>query len=116
MSLIILRVVVAALVAAMLAVRSRQASGPQRRRAFSLGAVAFGLISLSNLLGLLGVGGWPAYLVTLGGVAVMLASLVTLVFAYRAGEFAGHMDRARAIVGEERRKQDEAARAREPRS
>lgn len=115
MSLLIIRVFGAALVALALAAQARKAPGPQRRRAFALGAAAFALIALGNLLSALAVAPFLAGVPTIVGMATMFGSLLTLFFAYRAGEFDAQMQRAREMVSDERRKQDEAARARETR-
>jgi lipopolysaccharide export LptBFGC system permease protein LptF len=115
MSLLSIRVIAAIVIVVALAVQARRAAGRLRRRAFATGAVAFGLFGVGNLLGLLGADGWLIYLPTIAGLVALAASLATLISAYRAGEFAPQIERAREIVGDERRKQDEAARARETR-
>lgn len=119
MSLAIVRVLAALLCAALLAAQSRGASG-RRRRAFDLGALAFGLFGVGNLLAAFNLAPWLILLLSLAGVGLVIASLATLFLAYRAGELNPQISRARDLMGDERRRLEELRRreaeARERRS
>lgn len=110
MSVLSIRVIAAVLVVVALAWQARRASGERRRRAFATGALAFALIGVGNLLALLGASGWPIYLPTLAGLAALVASLITLFAAYRAGELTQPLERARDRLLDERRRHEEPAR------
>lgn len=109
---IFFRILAAALIVVILAFQARRAGGAKRRRAFGLGAAAFTLIGIGNLLGLY-AGGW-ALLPTLAGSGLIVASLFTLFDAYRSGELNAEMRQARERLLAERRSAEEAvARRRE---
>lgn len=96
------RLVIAVLATLLLARHAAQATqNSWRRRAFSCGAVGFGLLALGNLLAILGVVGPLMLLVSLG-VALLLVSLASLFLAYRAGEMRDQLRKASDMVAKER--------------
>lgn len=102
-----------AVVATFLMARQARSAAPgsRRRLAFNLGAAGFGLFAVGNLLPLLGFFSSSTLALSVGlGSALLLASLVTLFLAYRAGEMRDQLRRASDIVAEERQKSAERER------
>jgi len=96
------RLVITVLATLLLARQATQAAQRSwRRRAFSFGAVGFGLLAFGNLLALLGFVAPLMLLVSLG-VALLLVSLASLFLAYRAGELRDQLRRAGDMVAQER--------------
>ena len=102
----VLRTIATAAIALLLFVQSRRGHvGARRRRAFELGAAAFSLFAVGNILAWLGVGGQLAIgISSLLGLLLLVSSLVFLFMAYRAGEMSTQLRQAREMIAEERAK------------
>jgi hypothetical protein len=100
---LLIRAVVALIVAALLIVQARQAAPRSARRAaFGFGAAAFAAFALGNGLAAAGMGGQAIVAASVAGVALIAISLLMLVRAYRGGEMSEKLRRAREMVAEER--------------
>lgn len=100
----LLRLIVTAFAAILLARQAQRAAARTRRRqAFVLGAAGFGLLTVANGLTLAGMGD-PALLTLIVGfgLGLLLGSLVSLFLAYNEGELRDQFRRAGSMVAEER--------------
>lgn len=97
---------VALALAVLLAVQAqRAAAGTRLRQAFTMGAASMLVLTLTNLLVLLNLGGeWLASLHTLT-TALFLVSILMAVIALFNGEFQAKLRQARELVAAERARQ-----------
>lgn len=97
------RVLVVVVICVILLAQAQQARGlPYRRRSMLLGAAAFGVLALGNILQLLGVSLADYSLATIGlPLLLMLASVVLLVLSWRAGERRAGLQQARRSLADE---------------
>lgn len=95
---LIIRVAIAILIGGVLIMQARQMTGqPNRRRAFYLGAAALACFTVFNIGLGMGTGFGPMQQITAAaGVALFVASAVSLVLALRAGETAADRKRMAA--------------------
>jgi hypothetical protein len=114
-SQLLIRAIAALTVAVLLIVQSRRTPvGSSRRRAFGLGAAAFGVFALGNGMSAIGVGEQVTLAASIAGAALVGVSLLMLTRAYQGGEMSDKMRRAREMVAEERaRTQDRLRRTHE---
>jgi uncharacterized membrane protein len=100
------RFFIALLVAALLLRQAQRAKPRSRRRgAFLLAMGAFGLFGLLNLLEIVGFFSnllTPILMVV--AFALLVASLVMLILAWRSGEMTEQLDRVRQAVADERQR------------
>lgn len=102
-----------AFVATFLMVRQATGAAPgsRRRLAFILGAAGFALLALGNAFPMLGFFSSTLLVGFVGlGVLLLVASLVTLFLAYRAGELNEQFNRAGTLLAQEREKSAERER------
>ncbi len=102
----ILRLILIAVLALLLAQQAwRAGQGTRRRQAFAAGALAFVLFALANLFTLFTIGGaWLTQLSVGLGLALVLVAVLALLAAYRRGEMASQLQRARSLLNEERQR------------
>ncbi len=105
----ILRIIVTVLLAVLLAQQAaRTGRGTRRRLAFAAGALAFALFAVANLLPFLGVNvPWLTLTLTGLGLVLVLVSVLALLVAYRGGEMAPQVRKARELLETERNKRME---------
>lgn len=105
----ILRIIVTAVLAILLAQQAARAGrGTRRRLAFAAGALAFALFAAANLLPLLAVTlPWLTLTLTGLGLALVLVSVLALLAAYRGGEMAPQVREARELLETERRRREQ---------
>jgi len=103
----ILRIIVTAVLAVLLAQQAaRTGRGTRRCLAFAAGALAFAVFTVANLLPFLGVN-LPWLTLTLTGLGLVLVSVLALLVAYRGGEMAPQVREARELLETERNKRME---------
>jgi CHASE2 domain-containing sensor protein len=105
----ILRIIVTAVLAALLAQQAaRTGRGTRRRLAFAAGALAFALFTIANLLPFLGVSvPWVTLTFTSLGLGLVLVSVLALLAAYRGGEMVPQVREARELLEAERRRREQ---------
>lgn len=104
-----MRIIVTAVLAILLAQQAARAErGTRRRLAFAAGALAFALFAAANLLPLFAVNApWLTLTLTGLGLALVLASVLALLAAYRGGEMAPQVREARELLETERRRREQ---------
>ncbi|MGQ9925481.1 MAG: hypothetical protein ACUVS4_01300 [Chloroflexaceae bacterium] len=105
----ILRIIVTAVVAVLLAQQTaRTDRGTSRRLAFAAGALAFALFTVANLLPFVGVNvAWLTLTLTGMGLVLVLVSVLALLTAYRRGEMAPQVRKARELLEIERKRREQ---------